>query len=293
MMHKIDFLVPGFSKCGTTTLCALLSRHQDIFISKRKEPNFFSSEDYGNSWLAYQALFSDSSGGQLLGEGSTSYTTHEFEKIARERILTHYPDIKLIFIARDPLKRIESSYREYHHSGPRYGLDAPYGLEAAFRQNPSILRDTCYWKRICNYRDHMPEENIHVIFLEDLKSDPEGIMKSCFEFLGVDTTAQSGSIELQLNTASTKLYDTRILRKLRTSPSTGFKLARIPVATQNMIFRALGLRRPFKRAIEWDKETLTETGNTLREDNIQFLHHYGKTQEIWPGMQNFLSTKPS
>ncbi len=284
-MQKIDFLVPGFSKCGTTTLCAHLSRHPDIFISEPKEPNFFSSDNYENSWLSYETLFSRSRSGQLLGEGSTSYTTHEYEKVARERILRHFPGIKLIFIARDPFKRIESSYREFHHSGPSYGLDAPYGLAAALKQLPIILQDSCYWRRINNYRHHMPEENIHVVFLEELKADPEIIIKSCFEFLGVDSTLPIDSLELQLNTGSKKLYDTKVLRKLRNNPHTGLKLARIPIDTQNNLFKALGLRRTFRQAIEWDEDTLTSVKNTLKEDIAQFLHHYGKTIEFWPGFR--------
>jgi len=45
-MIRIDFLIPGFSKCGTTTLCALLAQHPSIYMPELKEPWYFSSTDF-------------------------------------------------------------------------------------------------------------------------------------------------------------------------------------------------------------------------------------------------------
>lgn len=40
-----DFCVVGAMKSGTTTLCAILDEHPDIYISKPKEPLFFDRDD--------------------------------------------------------------------------------------------------------------------------------------------------------------------------------------------------------------------------------------------------------
>ena len=57
-MIKIDFLVPGFSKCGTTTLCALLAQHPAIYIPELKEPWYFSSTDFPRQQAEYIRHFS-------------------------------------------------------------------------------------------------------------------------------------------------------------------------------------------------------------------------------------------
>jgi Sulfotransferase domain len=284
-MQPLNFLVPGFSKCGTTTLCALLSQHPDIFISDPKEPRFFSTDHYDRNWHSYQALFKPSRPGQQLGEGSTSYSTEHREVLSRERILKHYPDIKLIFIARDPRKRIESSYREFHHSGPNYGLNTPFTIAQALKELPVILRDSCYWERICNYRNYMPEENIHVVFLEQLQQNPQKTLETCFRFLNVDCATAPISPQLILNAGSEKYYDTRLLRTLRTNPHTGFKLAKIPVRLQHRLLCVLGLRRPFRRALEWDSEAHLIAQEALSDDIRLFLRHYDEGGELWPTMR--------
>jgi hypothetical protein len=210
-------MVPGFSKCGTTTLCSLLSQHPEIFIPEIKEPNFFMREDYSARWQSYSSLFSDVGGATVLGEGSTFYTGIDNEVRSREAILKHYPDIRLIFIARDPIERLESSFREHHHSGSKFGLAPPYDIEEALKVHSNLTSDTLYWSRFNNYRRFVPAEHIHLLFLEDLKARPEIELKRCFEFLGVDASEKIDDNSLQLNRGTSKLYDTRFYRFIRTS----------------------------------------------------------------------------
>ena len=51
---RVDFIVPGFSKCGTTTLCFLLNQHPDIFLPLR-EADFFGTPGYAEHWDVYAA----------------------------------------------------------------------------------------------------------------------------------------------------------------------------------------------------------------------------------------------
>src|SRR3990167_5845089 len=90
---NLNFVVPGFSKCGTTTLCALLNDHPDIFIPPIKEPNFFAF-NYDKGWDHFQSLFNGARKDQLLGEGSTTYSTGEFGELAATRIAARFPDIR-------------------------------------------------------------------------------------------------------------------------------------------------------------------------------------------------------
>lgn len=279
---KIDFLVPGINKCGTTTLCYLLGQHPQIFIPEMKEPHHFNRPDVVEHRPAYEGLFAPAVSGQLLGEGSQMYSTAEFAELVCTRLKQENPQMKFIFSVRNPLKRIESSYREFHHSGPHYAVNAPFGLGRAIRELPALLDDSHYWTRIQAFREHFSDEQIMVVFLEDLQRDPAVELARCYEFLGVDATFHNPSAGAQLNSRDEKFYDTRLLRLLRTNRFTGFKLAKISVPRQNELFARLGLRQKFAKSLQWEGVSKAETVDILRPDIQQFLAFYGKPADYWP-----------
>ena len=41
---KLDFIVAGFRKCGTTSIYKVLSQHSQIYIPAVKEVDFFAGE---------------------------------------------------------------------------------------------------------------------------------------------------------------------------------------------------------------------------------------------------------
>lgn len=281
---KLTFMVPGFSKCGTTTLCSLLNEHPSIYIPAIKEPNFFIRPDFSKHWDEYNANFASLVTETEVGEGSTAYSAHEHEAGARERILALYPEIKFIFIARNPIKRIESSYREFHHSGLNYATNTPYGLGNAMRELPAIIEDTKYWARISNYRDYVDDGRILVVFLEDLVADHVAVLKRCFAFLGVSEAPAERILLSKHNAGEEKLYDTKLLRWLRLRPETGFKIAKLAPQQQNFYFYWLGLRRKFKSAIQWDDEALGRVTHEISADALHFLKQYGKPADFWKGL---------
>lgn len=281
--QRIDFIVAGINKCGTTTLCSLLDNHPKVFFSTNKEPFFFSSDNYADHWPDYCALFDGARADQLCGEGSTFYSTHDLEVRSRDRILLHYPEVRLIFIVRNPLRRIESSYREFHHSGPYFGInDVPFDIGEALQRFPQLVEDSRYWTRLQNYRARVPDSRIHVVFLEDLKRDPAAVMAGCFRFLGLAPVAASGA-KRQLNAGEDKLFDTPLLRKLRNAQWFGPRLARVPLARQDAVFRRIGLRRPFPpgHRIVWPADTLAWLMARIGDDAGQLLAHCGKPADFW------------
>jgi Sulfotransferase domain len=279
-MIKIDFLVPGFSKCGTTTLCALLAQHPDIYIPELKEPWYFSSNDFPAKQADYIQHFSPARPGQLLGEGSVNYSGFEKEDISIARIADNNPDCRFIFIARNPLRRIESSYREMHHSGVKFGLNAPYGLADNLERFPQMIKDSMYFERISKYVDAFGKQAILVLFLEDLNRQPQRELARCFKHLGVDDEFQVKE-EVRLNEGSSKYYDTRILRYIRSKPWSGFKLARLDPEQQDRLLQPLRLRRPFVKPIQWDERSRAMVRDSVLPDAKKFLTAFGKNADFW------------
>lgn len=278
---RLDFVIPGFSKCGTTTVCALLMEHPDLFICRMKEPNFFSFA-WGRGWNWYESQYRPAKPHQLCGDGSTTYSSWQFCTEARDRILEHYPEVKFIFLARNPVTRLESSYREMHHNGHKFGVFPPYDLGAMLDKHRNMLDDTRYWTLINIYRERVPDERILVLFLEDLEESPLPVITRCFEFLGVDPTFSLPEPNRRLNTAAMKTYDSWLLRGLRKNKWTD-KMCRSTYwhrYSPEWLVRT-GLRRPFKKPVIWNALARDLVSGAVVEEARRFLAFYGKPPNFW------------
>ncbi len=276
---KLDFVVPGFSKCGTTTLCSLLGEHPDIFIPAVKEPNFFAWK-FDKGWDWYERHFDEASEHQLWGDGSTSYLSESLAKQSCQRIIQNFPNTRFIFIARNPVKRLESSFREFHHSGNAYGVQVSNDINEALQSLPNMIADSQYWSLINIYRDSVPDDHIHVLFLEDFQQDPAGELKKCFAFLEVDEEFRTPGLERQLNAGTTKYCDTKTLRLIRHLHLANRCLSMLGTHEDGWL-RCFGLRKRFTLPIEWTAETRRWLHEALGDEIKTFLNSYGKPDEFW------------
>src|SRR5262245_46073038 len=108
------FLVIGAMKGGTTALHTYLGSHPDVFMSDLKEPHFFSSGlgwDKGEEW--YCSLFTEAGSATAVGESSTSYSKFPDVRHVPERAISLIPDLRVVYLVRDPIERIRSQY--LHH----------------------------------------------------------------------------------------------------------------------------------------------------------------------------------
>lgn len=284
---KLDFAIPGFSKCGTTTLCSLLAEHDDIFIPEVKEPNFFTWK-YDQGWDWIQTHFNLASEHQLWGDGSTSYSAAGSAELACQRILKDFPATRFIFIARNPVHRLESSFREFHHSGYQYGLEVPDDINEALQSLPNMIADSRYWSLINVYRDRVPDDRILVLFLEDFKKDPAGELRKCFTFLGVDPDVRIRGLERRLNSGSTKYTDTNAMRVMRAINSS------TPVCR----WSATNAKRNGRRDSAYGSPSRYRSSGrpsharlieALGDEINNFLKFYGKPEEFW-GFETWASS---
>ncbi len=107
-----NFIIAGATASGTSFLTHLLMQHDDIYLPKdiESEPHFFSlSHRYARGIQSYQETwFSDWNKQKAIGERSSTYL--HFDKTA-ERLKKYLPNIKLIFVLRDPVDRAWAHYR--------------------------------------------------------------------------------------------------------------------------------------------------------------------------------------
>lgn len=269
-----DYLVIGAQKCATSSLCSLLGAHPEVFMTNPKEPFFFSHDEIwkrGMGW--YQSLFERVTDEKAAGEGSTTYSMYETYPDAARRIAENLPEVKLIYIVRNPLDRIVSHWVHLRSSGGREKLP----FRDAVRKEPAYIDNSFYEKQIGIYLEHYPPDRIMTLFFEDFVRDQAATMARCFDFLGVDASLASPQIRHKHRSAG-KREDTRLLRPLRRFRFFDVLRGRAPQWLREPLRRAL--KRRAERPI-LDAETRDWVADRLREDSHAFLTRYGKPTGFW------------
>jgi len=131
-----NFLIVGAPKSGTTSLYYYLKEHPEIYMSKLKEPHFFSKEcknlpfrgpkdeslgstKYMNlTWEDYQNLFKGAITYKAVGEASADYLY--YFKCSIKNIKKYLGNPKIIIILRNPIERAFSAYLHMLRDGREY-----------------------------------------------------------------------------------------------------------------------------------------------------------------------------
>lgn len=177
---KPDFIIIGAAKCATTTLHNQLGVQSGFFMSDPKEPNFFSNDDnYKNGFQTYLALFNGATLSDLCGESSTHYTNLPTYPQTVNRIKTHVPDAKFIYVMRHPIERLVSDY-VHEWSERKVNND----INEAVRTFPPLIQYSLYSLQIRPYLETFGSEQILALFSENLRHHPQRELERICQFLG-------------------------------------------------------------------------------------------------------------
>jgi hypothetical protein len=207
-MTMPNFLVIGAAKCGTDSLCNYLGQHPEVFISPKREPNFFVAEgqdhipyhgpgdvialkEMWTSGLAdYQSLFAGVTTEKAVGEGTAWYIY--FEDPPR-RIRHHIPDAKLIAVLRNPADRAYSAFKMLLRDGREPLVDFAAALDAEQERIRRQWEPIWYYARMGFYSEQLERyyarfdrDQLRVVMYEDFDSNPQPVLRDLFQFLNVD-----------------------------------------------------------------------------------------------------------
>lgn len=188
-----NLFVVGASRSGTTSLWSYLRQHPQIFMSKLKEPHFFSrsaplQQRFVHDEAEYKALFRAGRGLPYRGEASPSYLELP---VAAEAIARVQPDSRIVISLREPVARAESNYRLRRRNGLDTSplletLKADLKLPEAERSR--YVRCGHYLHAVGTYLQTFPGR-VHVLIYEELAEDTAREVDRIFEFLGVEPVA--------------------------------------------------------------------------------------------------------
>jgi hypothetical protein len=202
-VNLANFIIAGTEKAGTTSIFTYLSTHPSVCGSSVKETDFFRNSFTGNrekDIVNYSNYFVRCSPEiRIVMEASPGYLGSGAEVAAR--IHTLVPRTKLLFILRNPIDRIYSSFNFHvgklnlasdlsfekyidkciaYDSGQR--TPAELGIKEWYLKIISFGRYADYLKY---YYQLFPENQIKIMFFENMSQDIDGFMYELCQFLEI------------------------------------------------------------------------------------------------------------
>ena len=195
-VKKIDFMVVGAQKAGTTALDSYLRLNPQICMATKKEVHFFDNDTFfanGNpDYRTYHSYFNPSPSHKLLGEVTPAYM---YWLTSPRRIWEYNLEIKLIAVLRNPIDRAYSQWNMQIHRK----RDTRTFWEA-IHSEPEKIRETLplqnrpyayidrgfYSEQIRRLKLYFPEDQILIIRYEELLEAPHTCLNNIWSFLGVD-----------------------------------------------------------------------------------------------------------
>jgi len=220
-MPQANLLLAGFDKCGTTSLAKYLAHHPGVLVPAAKELYYLID---GDSPLASMRVAIDRMVAAERSEkaGPCSYsdyfpvgvgerycldaTPHYYSQNAALDYARANPDVKVIFMIRDPVARIVSSYRFYCGMFQEYPPESFSGFvdalldvdgkrdayrhripKAFFRYLFDVELDMGWYERhFSRWRSVVGRQRMFIGTMEELREVPGVLMRRLCRFLDLD-----------------------------------------------------------------------------------------------------------
>jgi len=157
----------------------VLRSHPDVCMAEGTKETLFFEEEYDRGVEWYEAFFSSCRDSQARGEISNTYI---YDEQVPARMHEVVPNATLISCLRNPIERIQSVYLLYRRNGKMQ-----MGFEEAIRNHPFLIEQNRYWSLLQNYIAYYGEEQIRVLFYDDLRDAPERFLEELCSAIGVDS----------------------------------------------------------------------------------------------------------
>lgn len=186
-----NFILAGAPKAGSSTFFEIIRQHPEIYMSEVKEPFFFDfNYQKGISW--YEDFFKSHQGEKMIGEATVWYMRWPS---VPQRIHQIIPNVKLLFILRNPIERAFSNYL-MDLQGGHYTPDQTFGYVIRNEKqvpnlNRTIVSAGFYYEHLQRFEQYFDRSQMLVMLYDELKRDLRSVERRVYEFLGVDPRFQA------------------------------------------------------------------------------------------------------
>ena len=198
MPRRIDFMIAGVQKGGTTSLDAYLRQHPAVSMAKKKELHFFDKRRPRgvralDIWIYHRHFYwKCQRAGARLGEATPILT---WWAGAMERVWEYNPDIRIIMLLRDPVERAWSHFRmerRLQREGVAFADAIRSERERARRFLPLQDRERSqiargfYAHQVRNLKRLFPDDQLLFLRSEDLYNSAQPELDKVTDFLGIE-----------------------------------------------------------------------------------------------------------
>ena len=193
-IERLDFILAGAQKSGTTALHYFLSKHPDICMGDEQEIHFFDNDalfvseavDYEQLHKHYPPLRPS----MIAGDCTPSYLYHE---TAAERISKYNPKMKFLILLRNPVDRAFAHWnmQRFRRREPLDFFDAVREEETRIAGAPptearrfAYVERGFYGSQLERLFKFFPREQVKAVKFEAFKASQREVLASIFSFLG-------------------------------------------------------------------------------------------------------------
>lgn len=284
-MRLPDFLIIGAMKAGTTTLYYDLMRHPDLYLpAENKEPHCLVHDRVltPEGKAEYAAYFRRARPNQLCGEGSTGYTKIPDHPGVPERAIKLIgPDLKVIYIVREPVGRIISQHR--HLCAPHAHAPSDIGpsIDEEVRKRPQFIDYSRYAMQIGPWINALGSDQVFILPFEEFVADRRESVASVHRFLGVAPRPDLIDPEERRNASDAKPVVVGHWKRIYNSPLYRQGLRRlIPLGLRDRLRASLLPRHKFVPEPP-SLETVAFILEQLNDDAERLRQIMGRDEPIW------------
>lgn len=193
MKEKVNLLIIGTQKAGTTSLFHYLNQHPDIYFSEVKEVIYFANDEhYKRGEKYYHSFFPKYKGQKVI---ASSYVHMLPNPKCPERVKAYNPEMKFIVMLRDPIKRATSAY---NYALKNNWEDQNNSFKDAFNKENERLASAApnydltyfynglYYKHLKHWFEYFPNENFLIIKDTELRNNSKEVFTRIFDFLEIE-----------------------------------------------------------------------------------------------------------
>lgn len=195
-----NFLIVGAMKSGTSTLMHYMRFHPDIFMPENEVHFFNKDKNYNRGIAWYEKFFTNAKEAKAIGEKTPTYS---YSSKVPGRIAKDLPEVQLIWVFRNPVKR---AYSNYWHAVKRGGerLQFPEAIEHEQERVKKriwlgYLKRSKYIEQVKRYLEYFEMSQMHFLLFEDLVNNPGETVNQVFRFLEVKNPIELPSYNIKKN----------------------------------------------------------------------------------------------
>jgi hypothetical protein len=261
-MNKLDFVIIGGMKCGTTAIGEFFKKHPEVNFCNIIETDTFSYNKFNlTNDDFFDIYFSKGKG--LKGESSPTYSHFNMLSKTPSLLSENFPELKVILIVRHPLKRIESNLNHNLLHGHNI-----YDIQKYLEERNHIIDNTKFGEILREYLKHFNERNLAVVKFEDLVNG--SALNYLCSFLNISPINDGLPLA---NKTSQRYHELGLIRfyKKNYIKFMKFKLLKVLKRPVKIILEKLFSKKLSKDAyIKLSKENIKYINKMLKEDSELF-----------------------